>query len=568
MGSSVRANDPVRQDEGVGAGRGVYNYRIQGALCHRIGGLAPPPGRTPIFAQLYFHDSHSMEQSSATVDAKVSFAGGLNREIVTTLPNIFNENNPLAGMFRHAYERMAQEENLQLRIHARLQGVDHRRYNRPTADEVAGIFVSSDSAEPRDIVLENRGTGSLMKVSEHSQLYDALQYPLLHPYAEVGWSFGMRKAPRRNNAGAARNTHTTGSDGEDDEAGSSSRQRENQAQLRADAYAGIMDLAGVEHVVNDLQQPTAPTTLDRAGTRVILAPSFVGSDRYMRAQYQDAMAIVRAMGKPDLFITITCNPSWVEITQALLPRQQAADRPDLTTRVFREKLKAILADLSAGVLGLQIARIHVIEFQKRGLPHAHCLLILGDSDKPRSAADYDKVVSAEIPDPVNAELHETIRKCMTHGPCGPSHPQDVILILLPCMKDGVCSKHFPKAFCEHTRREENGYPLYRRRNNGRTVKLDARRNHGVELDNRYVVFTNQPRIVGDNCHINVEVCTTVTSVKYLYKYVYKGHDRGAVSPDGTVDEIQRYIDARQHNDFLGSVVQANTGYAVYVVVQA
>ncbi|XP_058122832.1 uncharacterized protein LOC131293787 [Anopheles ziemanni] len=162
------------------------------------------------------------------------------------------------------------------------------------------------------------------------------------------------------------------------------------------------------------------------------------------------MAIVRAMAKPNLFITITCNPSWVEITQALLPRQQAADRPDLTTRVFREKLKAILADLSAGALVLQ----------KRGLPHAHCLLILGDSDKPRSAADYDKVVSAEIPDSA------------------------------PCMKDGVCSKHFPKAFCEHTRRKENGYPLYRRRNNGRTVKLDARRNHGVELDNRYVVPYN------------------------------------------------------------------------------
>jgi hypothetical protein len=28
-----------------------------------------------------------------------------------------------------------------------------------------------------------------------------------------------------------------------------------------------------------------------------------------------------------------------------------------------------------------------------------------------------------------------------------------------------------------------------------------------------------------NCHINVEVCTSVAAVKYLYKYVYKGHDR-------------------------------------------
>jgi hypothetical protein len=27
------------------------------------------------------------------------------------------------------------------------------------------------------------------------------------------------------------------------------------------------------------------------------------------------------------------------------------------------------------------------------------------------------------------------------------------------------------------------------------------------------------------CHINVEVCSSITVVKYLYKYVYKGHDR-------------------------------------------
>lgn len=30
----------------------------------------------------------------------------------------------------------------------------------------------------------------------------------------------------------------------------------------------------------------------------------------MNARYQDAMAIVRNCGKPDYFITMTCNPKW------------------------------------------------------------------------------------------------------------------------------------------------------------------------------------------------------------------------------------------------------------------
>ena len=113
----------------------------------------------------------------------------------------------------------------------------------------------------------------------------------------------------------------------------------------------------------------------------------------MMQQYQDAMAIVRALGKPDLFITITCNPKWKEITDYLLPGQTASDRPDLTARVFKLKMKAFLKDLSDGVLGVQLARIYVIEFQKRGLPHAHILMMLAEEDKPRFAQDYDKLRS-------------------------------------------------------------------------------------------------------------------------------------------------------------------------------
>lgn len=82
--------------------------------------------------------------------------------------------------------------------------------------------------------------------------------------------------------------------------------------------------------------------------------------------YQDAMAIVRKFGKPDLFITFTCNPNWIEIQWEIPIGQNSVNRPDLTVRVFQMKLKELLNDLFfKKVLGKVVAKIHVIEFHKR-----------------------------------------------------------------------------------------------------------------------------------------------------------------------------------------------------------
>ena len=81
----------------------------------------------------------------------------------------------------------------------------------------------------------------------------------------------------------------------------------------------------------------------------------------------DAMAIVRALGRPTYFVTFTCNPDWPEIRAALLPGQDAQSRPDLVARVFGQKLRALLEDLTKrGIFGRCVALLMVIEFQKRG----------------------------------------------------------------------------------------------------------------------------------------------------------------------------------------------------------
>ena len=68
----------------------------------------------------------------------------------------------------------------------------------------------------------------------------------------------------------------------------------------------------------------------------------------MQQNYQDAMAIVATHGKPDLFITMTCNSNWREITENLLPGQRASDRPDIVARLFHMKLSELLDDITKG----------------------------------------------------------------------------------------------------------------------------------------------------------------------------------------------------------------------------
>ncbi|XP_024980907.1 uncharacterized protein LOC112517764 [Cynara cardunculus var. scolymus] len=91
---------------------------------------------------------------------------------------------------------------------------------------------------------------------------------------------------------------------------------------------------------------------------------------------------------------------------------------------------------------------------------------------------------------------------------------------------------------------DNSYPMYRRRNNG--IKVNVR---GNILDNRWVVPYNPKLLMMFNCHIKVEVCSSIIYVKYVFKYVYKGHNKQVihVDPDTEeviVNEIKRFQDAR------------------------
>ena len=92
----------------------------------------------------------------------------------------------------------------------------------------------------------------------------------------------------------------------------------------------------------------------------------------MTRRYMDAMMLVQRYGKPDIFLTMTCNPAWPEIKKHLYDHDEAHNRLDVTARVLRAKLEMLRNDIiKKSLFGKVAAYTYVIEFQKRGLPHAH-----------------------------------------------------------------------------------------------------------------------------------------------------------------------------------------------------
>jgi hypothetical protein len=113
-----------------------------------------------------------------------------------------------------------------------------------------------------------------------------------------------------------------------------------------------------------------------------------------------------------------------------------------------------------------------------------------------------------------------------------------------CWRDGACSKNFPKEFREETTIEQDGYPKYRRRDNGKVIEKG-----GFVYDNRHVVPHTPGLSRRYNCHINIEITTGMKAVKFTYKYIYKGEDRALVRIGDhyvleAVDEVEKFRESR------------------------
>ncbi|KAJ7559304.1 hypothetical protein O6H91_04G078700 [Diphasiastrum complanatum] len=321
-----------------------------------------------------------------------------------------------------------------------------KQFNAPTSNEIAVLMPLDETPSDgmRDIILHSIQDG-LQFITQHHSSYDALHFVLLFPFGTDGWypriphdlegshrAITIRKFYCHHLQVCAEHVSPIHLGGR--------LLQEYACDMMAKMVQNNMNYyysnqhSFRREIRSGIVDAVGAHSSSNIGTQVVLPSSYIGSSRHMHQQYQDAKAVVRELDSLDL--------------------------------------------------------LHVVEFQKRGLPHAHLLIILEDRSKPITVGDYDRIVCAEVPmkeeDP---ELYEIVRTCMMHGPCGTAFPN------APFIKDG------------------------KRRENGVTV-----RSHGVELDNRWVVPYNR-------------WLTLHFYLKYLYKYVYKGPDMITAGPaEGRANE--------------------------------
>ncbi|CAN6830812.1 unnamed protein product [Brassica oleracea] len=303
--------------------------------------------------------------------------------------------------------------------------------------------------------------------------------------------------------------------------------RNNQDVLRVELYNNVLDAVS-----------KGDTDAKIIGQRFILLPSFTGGPRYLVEKYHDAMAICREYGNPDLFITMTANPNWIEIKEHLdrYGGDSPNDKPDIECRVFKMKLDELLKDFKKGTFFKPYTTaLHRIETP--------------------SSEEVDEIISAELPNKKqDPEAYNLVTKHMIHGPCGVINPKS------PCMENNVCTKKYPRPYNGSTSIDKSGYVLYRRRRN----ETEPMVKNGAILNNTFVVPHNIKLLKKYEAHINMEWCNRTSAVKYLFKYITKGVDRASTviekgNPATTSDtvasgepkervmkqqnEIQDYIDA-------------------------
>jgi hypothetical protein len=388
----------------------------------------------------------------------------------------------------------------------------------PSTNEIAAIF-NYDNTTLRDVSTRQsivvRHNGENQSISAISRLWEPLAYPLLFPHGTLGW--GVVDTQNR-----FQQEIENGADDMHEQIATRQIMYYRARLLREERFRIFGKLTNeyaVDMLTRNLEMRLNYIRINQMRLRqqdaelmgeafvpdsqnIYLPASFMGSRRWASEQIADSLTIAAHSGNPTFFVTMTCNADWPEIACRLRPGQDFSDIPTDVVRVFKQKLSSLEQSLKtmfpkAGRLDYII---HSVEFQKRGLPHAHILCRF--QQKCTHPDDIDRVVSAELPsDPVDEEL---VRKLMTHRhPPADKPPSRYCQRVVNGQR--VCRFGYPHPLQPRTTVDSEGKVHYRRRKPG----------------DEWVVPHCLPLLRKFNCHLNVEVASSSHLFQYLFKYIHK-----------------------------------------------
>ena len=174
-------------------------FKVQGQIYHNIGPLTPAAEQRPEFVQVYFIDDRG-QQADARLSWQIDRESQLNRHTTLCLQDMLHEHNEHVRIFKTALEQRTPDmPDYRVVIRAdRVPRRQHQRtFNAPSGNDVAALLPEGQEGY-RDIVLSNRDS-RIKRITEIHRSYDSLQYSLLFPRGEDGYTILCRqKDPKTN----------------------------------------------------------------------------------------------------------------------------------------------------------------------------------------------------------------------------------------------------------------------------------------------------------------------------------------------------------------------------------
>lgn len=601
------------------AGRGAPVVLMNGEIQHHLTNIFVKPGETPAFGQLYLLDPETA--SNVVQNNRLFGMLGLKKDIFKVLHEAIKATHPLSLVYQNMedqyQQKLAEARALGLQDvphvtlvlvaakevpdQVRDQSLHPRQVNLPFTKELFAIHVTNDANEPvylRGTWLR-RNDGTEVRMGAYERFTDAAHYPLVLPYGDSGFNFGIAKV--NPDQMAAQAAVVTDSDSSDDTVASETASEvdddleDYDAQIAASqAPVGNMrnhvsmrqyqryrlairgDPMANEHFLYPRGAITQEYLIDqsfrveryehdwlrRNANQLFVTPAEVrealqrgapdnvtlgkvfrlpaavkGCPAWYKQKFEDATAIFSHFGRPNFMITLTANPNWREVKRCLPKGHLIVDRPDLLNRIFYARERHVDHLIrKRKVFGKVKASSVTLEFQKRGPPHTHRLIAV---EGATMTADFvDEYICAEIPQ-LPEDDDESGRARMLRALRRLVEDFHVHTCDERCIVNKRCVKGFPKPYAKETRVFETRAALYRRRkpeDGGESYYCTKRK---VTITNAHIVPYNPALLLIWGGHCNVEFGYGTGSAKYALKYTFKGRSfayvRQAQANTGVVD---------------------------------